>query len=130
MAFGVEYIHLIGRAFGWDFGHTGVHITWALVLGSFVIGITLNPTPLLVGNLRVKWGKASFGIYLWHLMVIGILSKIGVFNYFYNILPLSSLFGYILANMTVFLIVLPLSVLTFNTIETPGMRMINKFNIR
>lgn len=128
IAFGVEYIYLIGRAFGWDFGHTGVHITWALALGSFVIGITLYPTPVFVGNLRVRWGRASFGIYLWHMMVIGALSKTGVFSFFYNILPLSSLFGYILSNIAVFLIVLPLSVFTFNIIETPGTRMIKHFN--
>ncbi len=91
-----------------------------------VIGQCVSASSILVNRGSCVLGKASFSLYLWHPVVIGILMQTGVYKVLYA--NVSSVYLSWLSAMAVtLLILLPVAIASYRHIEVPGMKMARRF---
>jgi peptidoglycan/LPS O-acetylase OafA/YrhL len=127
MVFGGWYILEVGKIVGWHFNIAVVHASWSLALACIVVGLALHPHPVAVGPARVAMGRASFGLYLWHLMILGGLRQAGIYDTINSIFQ-NSWAAFTAGSILTFCIVIPISMVTFRYIERPGMDLIHRLS--
>lgn len=86
----------------------------------FVVGISLYPTKLLVNRLTVYMGTISYSLYLLHPFIVVFLSPF--YSQLYKLNWHSDL-SYALCLATTLMLLVPLAILTYNFIETPGIKL-------
>lgn len=124
VVFGFWLIFAAGVFTSWKLNHTIVYFLWATVLATFTIGMCLAPTKLLSSSLVCHWGRASFGIYLWHPPVIAGYSKLGIYRAIFALANENAEVSFLLGALLTFATVVPLSLASFRFIEKPGMALL------
>lgn len=127
IAFALPVQMASGRLLGWDHSRAGMIVLWALALGGLTIGMGF-------ARFRQPWlawtatlGRASFGLYLWHPLLIGMLHVLGVYRALYDFAPATPGLGYVAAVAVTLALVVPLSLATFYGIERPGLRLARRW---
>lgn len=112
----------LGRLLGWDYARSGMIALWAVALGTLTVGMSFArfKRPWLAWTAPL--GKASFGLYLWHPFLIGLLNLAGIYRTLYEFAPTVTGFGYLASvSVTLFLLV-PLALASYHWVERPGLR--------
>jgi peptidoglycan/LPS O-acetylase OafA/YrhL len=113
----------------WIVVHVGTHallILWPLLLGASSVGIALFPTSLLVGRLSKTIGEASFGMYLWHPLVIVAHVKVGTYKAIYASVPEHGL-AYGACAVVTIVTLCAVAIPSYHYIERPGSRLTMQF---
>lgn len=105
-----------------QFGLATATVARALPLAAFVLGIALCPMTLVCNATTIALGKASFSIYLFHPLIIGIYMNRGLYTAIQSLFPDPGL-AYAVCVVITLVTLLPISVLSYHYIERPGMRL-------
>ena len=95
---------------------------WGAPFALLCIGMAARPPWLMSNPVTQFLGRISFGVYLSHPHVIGVLIKLGVYKLVLAA-PGGSGVTFPLAVLATCAVVIPLSWLLYETIEAPGMRL-------
>jgi peptidoglycan/LPS O-acetylase OafA/YrhL len=91
-------------------------------LAMVVIGLAASPTRALVNRFTTKMGEASFSLYLFHPLLIGILMNGGFYKWIYRSVPDAGM-AYGVCVLATLAILFPAALLGFKYIEVPGNRL-------
>ncbi|WP_168201784.1 acyltransferase family protein [Phreatobacter aquaticus] len=121
--FAVPVQMLSGRMLGWDHSRAGMIMLWALVLGILTIGMGFSRfnRPWLAWTATL--GKASFGLYLWHPLLIGMLHVMGAYRFLYAFAPATPGFGYVTSAAMTLTLLVPLALASYRWVERPGLAL-------
>lgn len=96
---------------------------WAVALAGGVLGVSLHPQRWFVNSTATLLGTASFSIYLWHPVVIVVLSRLGLYHWIYSSFNNAVLIPFALSTAATLAVLVPLSLLSYRYIERPGMAL-------
>jgi len=91
-----------------------------------VVGLAAYPLRLLVNSVTVRLGETSFSLYLFHPLIIGELMRVGAFKSIYANIQNTGL-AYAACVVLTLCILIPVSLVAYRLIETPGNRLAARF---
>jgi peptidoglycan/LPS O-acetylase OafA/YrhL len=115
-----------GRWIVINIGTQSLLVLWPLLLGASSVGIALFPTSLLVGRVSKIIGEASFGMYLWHPLIIVGHVKVGTYKAIYSLIPNLGL-AYAACAVVTIVTLCAVAIPSYHLIEKPGNRLAVRF---
>ncbi|WP_287130264.1 hypothetical protein [Candidatus Cyanaurora vandensis] len=92
----------------------------ATLYACLLLGLSISPTQLIVNRLTTFFGKISYSVYLSHATIIIFISP--VYPLIYRVVDNVSI-GFALSRLLAFMVIVPLSYLTFKFIELPTLQL-------
>jgi peptidoglycan/LPS O-acetylase OafA/YrhL len=107
---------MFGRVLGWDHSRAGMTTSMALLFAGLIIGMSFAKFRLIWLRWTAKLGEASFSLYLWHPLIIGIFVDTGMYSKIYAVVedPRLAFIGCLGLN---FLTIVSVSLASFAMIE-------------
>lgn len=121
-----EITGAFGHVFDGFYTRFAYGLSFAWCLAGLIVGLCLWPTLVLVNRVSCSLGRTSFSLYLWHPVVIGLLMKLSIYAFLYSNFG-GLLIPGLLSVVITLAILIPISYLSFNFIEIPGMKAAKRF---